>query len=390
MRQVSLKSVKLAVAMVAVVGLSACQAKKQLDNMHDATMDMRDQTQHLGRTSDELGRQMGEMYDALRQGDSLKARRDSLNAMVSARDSARKVSEAGKYFMSFEYQIWSAIGEDTPVRRVEAAESAMKEFMKDVQEFLLPGQTEVDPFATRDSETGNRQMNFNSLAAALHMVNPKQTVMRERQPGVAEMTMYSMLREAVASKAKMDRGEIRATDLPGYVREALNYPRVLELLLQARYNYVGAMAVARVSKLREGTLPYLRMRFMSWDLDLSKLNVVEMREVARYFRAATTAHDVMKEAGLTPKLNHALGRVLGNMRVRRVEAPSATPSVGSDREAARAVAVSEMMEAQTELLMHVETYRATGGAGVRPMTEEERVEAERQAEALARSMPLGA
>ncbi len=372
------------------VGLSACQAKKQLDNMHDATMDMRDQTQHLGRTSDELGRQMGEMYDALRQGDSMKARRDSLTALVSAQDSARKVSEAGKYFMSFEYQIWSGIGEDTPVRRIEAAESAMKEFMKDVQEFLLPGQTEVDPFATRDSETGNRQMNFNSLAAALHMVNPKQTAMRQRQPGVAEMTMYSMLREALASKGKMDRGEVRVTELPGYVREALNYPRVLEMLLQARYNYLGAMAVSRVSKLREGTLPYLRMRFLSWDLDVSKLNVVEMREVARYFRAATTAHDVMKEAGVSPKLNHALGRVLGNMRIRRLEAPSATPTSGSGDEAARAVAVSELMEAQTDLIMHVETYRATGGPGVRPMTDEERVEAERQAESLARSMPLGA
>ena len=380
MKQVSLN---LMLAVCATFGLSACQAKKQLDNMHDATMDMRNQTQNISRTSDELGRQMGEMYDALRQGDSLKARRDSLAALVSARDSARKVSEASKYFMSFEYQIWSGIGEDTPVRRLEAAESAMKEFMKDVQEFLLPGQTEVEPLATRDSEGGNRQMSFNSLAAALHLVNPKQTAMRTRQPGTSEMTMYSMLREAVLAKAKMDRGETRATDLPGYVREALNYPRVLELLLQARYNYVAAMAVSRVSNLREGTLPYLRMRFLNWDLDMSKLNVVQMREVARYFRAATSAHDVMKEAGLTPSLNHALGRVLGNMRIRRVEAnPAAPSSAGATDPAARAVAVSEMMEAQTELLMQIETYRATGGPGVRPMTEEERVEAERQAASM--------
>src|SRR3990167_6840613 len=81
--------------------LGACEVKKNLNEMHGATVEMNETTKTMNKNTDEMNTRTtelktatGELYDALRQGDSLAARRAALDNLVKIKDPARKLSEA--------------------------------------------------------------------------------------------------------------------------------------------------------------------------------------------------------------------------------------------------------------------------------------------------------
>jgi hypothetical protein len=345
-----MKSLKTLSLLALCISMSACEMKKNLDEMHDSTGEMnvtttemngnlgemKQTTQTMSGTTSEMNTKMGqmaqttdsmskttddmkattcEMYTALRQGDSLSARRNGMKAINDAEAGAPKISEAGKYFMSFEFQIWSNLCRDNKEIRLQLAAEAAKEFMRDVQQFIAPGQTEAMPFANpklHGAARANREQSLNAIAAAMHLVNPKQEALMNKEN---QITMWEMIKTSLLASQQIATGKANIADFPEYVHQILIYEGVAKLLAQARYNYLGAMMISRASKIREGFVPYAKMRYISWTLDVSLYGQVEVSEFGVYLNGGNLAYEAMVKAGITPKINKDLRGILENMSI---------------------------------------------------------------------------
>lgn len=338
-------------ALVLVLGMSlmGCSVKEKLDTMHDATTEMNHQTKHLGKATDELNDKTWELYDDLRQSDSLASRRASLQALNSADDAPHRISEAAKYFMGFEYQIWSDLGKDTLKRREELAASAAREFMRDVQEFTH-GVTAPSPLAIYDSKAHA----LNALSGAMHVLSHKQEVMLKQCTDLKPISMLSMIQEALVVKKEITSGEKKLEDMAPYVPEILAYESVAVLVLQTRYNFLGAMALARISKIRDGIFEYGKARFWSWELDLSDKNVIEVREFTRYLTGAMKVHAFLLSVGVQPLLDPSLAMAFKNMKL------SPTLSAQVEQFHTSSTPTSAKDAAVVELVDAIEVYRSSG------------------------------
>jgi hypothetical protein len=130
--------------------LIACSQMKQLSDMHDSTNDMADTTksmkastqsmekltQALSLKTEELKEMTAQLYIDAKQGTAMGLREDILKKIMNSTSQVEKLSKTAKYFMAFEYQIWSGVGPDTEATREDTAASAAREFMREVQRFV--------------------------------------------------------------------------------------------------------------------------------------------------------------------------------------------------------------------------------------------------------------
>ncbi|GIL16572.1 MAG: hypothetical protein BroJett040_03230 [Oligoflexia bacterium] len=191
------KSISLLSCVVLASLQFACAEKKQLTEMHGATIEMRDQTKHLGATSDEMNKtttklaetsdkmltntsQLNEtskdmltntqelketskemlvntqelkektaetkraldemkgvteeLYDANRQGMALGLRRELIKKLHEMPAMENKLAIAAQYFLSFEIQLWQDFGQDKQSEaRLKLAKDAAMEFLLEAE-----------------------------------------------------------------------------------------------------------------------------------------------------------------------------------------------------------------------------------------------------------------
>ncbi len=376
----------IAVVLINVL-VSACGTKRKLDEMHDATVNMDKKTTELGDNTrklvaktDKLDAKTAEMYDALKQGDSLNARRLGLAGILEAYSIAAKVSEAGKYIMSFEYQVWSGLGLDTEEKRVEVASSGVREFMKDVQEFIPdPENLVAVPLVRGADDSANRLRGLNAISVAMHLINPKQEHILKVHPTLKEISMMGMIQEALRARPLIDQGTKRIEDYPPYVKDVLVYEAIAQLLIQTRYNFLGAMTLARVkakSELRKTGLkaeankwknmllsfaqafvdvPNVLNLSTSMNVDLAKFNLVEVREFSRYLKAALKVSEFLNSIGVPPKIDVQLLEFYKGLDV-KMSAIQAKPEQPDK--------ISEKILAEVELVDLINRYRESGEKGL--------------------------
>ncbi len=367
--------------------ISACGTKRKLDEMHDATVSMDKKTTELGENTgklvtktDKLDEKTAEMYDALKQGDSLNARRLGLAGILAAHSVAAKVSEAGKYFMSFEYQVWSGIGLDTEEKRLEVASSAAREFMKDVQEFI-PNDEELVavPLVRGEGDAANRLRGLNAISVAMHLLNPKQEHMLKSHPTLKEISAMGMIQESLKARIEIDQETKRIEDFPAYVKDILVYQSIAEFLLQVRYNFLGAMTLARLkakseikkaglnsqinewkNKILEYALPFTDVPntmnlSTTMEVDLKKFNLVEVREFARYLKAAIKTSDFLNSIGVPPKIDPMLLGFYQSLNVGMSAVQVKAETTGK---------VSERVLAEVEFADLINRYKESGEKGL--------------------------
>ena len=304
----------------AVLSLSACDMKSNLDDMHTSTVQMEKTTDEVEKHSDSIDNQTGELYDALRQGDSLQSRRSAMANLISNRDPLRKLSEAAKYFMAFEYNLWSGYGKDiTEQKRLALASLAAQEFFKDIQQFIPGGEMKADPFAGQlvASEDTNMVNSFNALAATLEYKNPKQVAKLAERSDLKAISMLSMIEESLLAKADIESGRKRIQDYPGYVKEVLFSEREAVYLLQARYNYLPSLVIGKATKAQYSKLTGARMLLTAWTLDLATLNTVQIAELTSFLQAAQSVKAVLVKIGEPAVLDGMLLKMFKNMNAKK-------------------------------------------------------------------------
>lgn len=282
--------------------LTSCGMKKDMDEMHDATVSVKEKTD--------------EMYNDLRQGDAAAGRRASWDALLAAEGPQDKLIYAAQFVRSFDFQMWSGLDGDSNGVRQEMAKKNSEEFMLMIQVLVPPGQSEAVPFAdtTLNPVWGNRIKSFNAISAALQETDPKQYRMGSRVRGFQSMNFLTMLQTALRASFKRRLGQSIDNE-PPYVREILNHERIAVLLMKTRMNYSAVLALGKVSDICKGGVEFLKMRFVSWTLDMSKIGIDEIRLGQEKLASAAEAHDFLRSVGISTAINGPLKKVMGQMRI---------------------------------------------------------------------------
>lgn len=298
--------------------LGACEVKKNLDEMHGATVEMNNTTKTMNQNTTELQTATGELYDALRQGDSLTSRRSALENLVKAKDPARKLSEAAKYFMAFEFQFWTQTGQDSgPHRREEMATDAAREFFKDVQQFIPGMELKPRPLAGQilSTEKSNLINCLNSLAVTMHLLNPKQEVRLKGDKSMQPLSMNKIIEESLLAKRSIESGEKTLSDFPGYVLEVLANEPIAFYLLEARYNYLISIFLGKSTNIAHSKMAAARFILKDWSLDLSTFNLAQTEEMTKFLSGALKTKNLLLKLGVSPRTDALVARLLRNMKV---------------------------------------------------------------------------
>ncbi len=350
------KNFAITTSILLALSLSACDMKKQMSEMHDSTVEMNDTTKKMNSTTEgmhttmqgmekttegmdgkmkgmnetmggmnaimqDMSEQTNELYDAAKLGDSSMQRRAALEALGKATASGRKITEAVKYFISFEYQLYSGIGQDkSEEKRKHLMYEATLEFFKDVTEFLTK---EDVPQPLTQAEKGgdeNKEASFNALAVSLHKLNRKQEEYLQKNKLKEEdsLSMYKAIVSALAKKKAIDEGQLKLSELADYEREVLNNEEVAVKLIQARNNFTAAILLGGVSDIQKGNIILGQnakagaMFLAKWDVNLAKINKVQSETAVKYIAAILGTHKFLKEIGIEPVYNSTLVKILKN------------------------------------------------------------------------------
>lgn len=279
--------------------------------MNGQMKDLAHQTQLLHDLTQGLNSLTGELFDSGKQGASLQVREELLKAMVKANSQVVRLSKAAKFLSSFEYQVWSGLGSDTPELRAKLATEAASEFMAEIQAFVRQGEKDTNPAAMPEIVKVIRKMTpaggdtsmgddldqdsvFNALAINLHRLNRKQDQL-VRTKSLTPINMYSMIVDALTAKSDIESGKKKVADFPGYVGEILNFEDTAVLLLQARHNALSMLALIQLSKLHESFQSAAEaMSSGPWTLGTDGLNSVAIENASSFLKGAIQTRKVLE------------------------------------------------------------------------------------------------
>lgn len=275
---------------------AGCSEVKKLDEMRETTGDMKSVTD--------------ELYDTLRQGNSLQLRREAYESILKAPTLFKKISEANKYMMSYEFQIWNKLGQDKEDdKRDLLGQQAAMEFFMEMEE-LAPA--EVNSLAEPDAEdinsVGNRSASFNAMALSMHQVNRKQVRATSQHTEEKQMSLYSMMEESLLTS--------RDVAQKSYAREVLAHEALAIKLLQARYNIFPLVFVDSVSHIgSKGLLAKAFQVYGSWTLDLDSMNATQVEYMqTEVLSHAVAAKELLIKLGVKPEMNSTVAKLLKNMK----------------------------------------------------------------------------
>ena len=297
-----------------LVLLAGCSEVKKLDEMRETTGDMKSVTD--------------ELYDTLRQGNSLQLRREAYESILKAPTLFKKISEANKYMMSFEFQIWNKLGQDKEgEKRDLLGQQAAMEFFMEMEELAPQGDVNplAEPNAADINSAENRSASFNSMALAMHQVNRKQTRAMEQNAGEKPMSLYSMMEEALLTPRDLAQ--------KGYAREVLAHEALAIKMLQARYNIFPLVFIDSVSHIGTKSLSAKAFQvYVSWTLDMDSMNATQVEYLqTEVLVHAVEAKNLLIKLGVKPELNSKIESLLKNMKISESKKKFASAETASQK-----------------------------------------------------------
>jgi hypothetical protein len=333
------------IALISIATLtSACSQLSDMGKMSDTTAHMSATTDHMASTTDGMAQttdkmsqitgqmatttdgmaqttdgmavttndvlsQTTDMYQDLRQANSLTIRNQTLDAMVAATSMQKKISEAGAYFMAFEFQLWKGDGRDTSDKMDSLYYCAMEEFTRILREYMPTDFSKVDA-----TSQNSRMMDLYALAVSFHQVNPN------AQPGA--LGMMDLVKQVLQLNQPVNSGKIAESSLKDWQREGLANYQELVYLMQIRSNFLAVMTLAQVSKIADsgflgitGLARKLSMVETKWSSDFSKLNLEEIVTYTTWMNEADTDSVFLKSIGEPAAIDSRLKKIFMNMTI---------------------------------------------------------------------------
>lgn len=290
------------------------QLSNTTSHMNDTTSQMRDKMTSLEEKTKDLKQVTDELYDTLRQGNALQLRREAYDAILKAPTLFKKISEANKYMMSFEFQIWNNIGQDLePEKRELLGQQAAMEFFLEVEE-LAPRDNSINPTVQPDAKDINSEDNrtaaFNAMAVAMHQVNRKEARAEKMNSGLKTMTLYTMMEEALLAPRNQAQ-KSAAREIMAHEEKAIQ-------ILQTRLNVFPLIFIDSVTKLGDKNLVVqAKMALLGWELDMDTLNATQLEYLqTEVLEQAVRAKKLLIKLGKKPVMNGTVARLLNKMTVK--------------------------------------------------------------------------
>lgn len=237
------------------------------------------------------------MYYDLRQGNSLSIRAERLNALDQSASMEAKVSEAAKYFMAFEFQLWKGMSEDTAPKRMALYEEALQEFLWDLRRFMK------NSFNRDPDSQENRMKNLYALSAAMHFTNLNQRFLVAGTSHEA-VSIFSLLQAGLRAKADVESGLVEYDKVPEYQKAVLTYEKEAAYIIGIRSNFYAAMTLNGLTNLQDPRffgLPNLfnklRMLAGPWVPDFESVNSVQIKTHSEWLKESRVARDFLSSEG---------------------------------------------------------------------------------------------
>lgn len=333
------------VIFTALAALSSCS---KVQEMHNATMEMNSTTSDLADVSSQMNKMMAEVYDSGRQGASLDLRNKLFEIAVNAPKIEEKATNAGLYFLAFEFQLWSNLGQDN-------REGERERLMKDaVEEFFchllsITHWTEVDPFAGKNplafGEAENERAIFNAFALTLEKNNRKQDI-TTTDNGLDAISMRNLIESALIADQKIKSGEARITDFPAYVDIVRQHEEIAIRLLKARYQILGLAVLTQLTPISRNKWEGFKYKIWgkSWQIDLNKVNSSALRLAAFRLKEANRARAFLASLGEKVELDPAIAGIYANAVVTNAPALGAEGVVAGEADTVKAEFKGELAD----------------------------------------------
>ncbi|HEX7674906.1 MAG TPA: DUF948 domain-containing protein [Bdellovibrio sp.] len=304
------------------------QMNKTTAEMNQTTAEMNNKMQTLQDKMQALKNTMDELYDTLRQGNAAQLRRDGYKAILEAPTLYKKVSEAYKYFMAFEFQLWNAQGQDLDEgARQKLGQQAAQEFYMEI-EGLGPRDKSISVTAQPDpkdiSSKENRLASFNAMAAGMHQINRKENRAQAMTKDLKTMSMYTMTQEALMASHDQEQ--------TGYIREIQAHEDKAIQLIQTRISMFPLIFIDAVARLGEmNKIEQAKMAYVGWDFEIDKYSATQLEYLqTEVIGQALEAKAFLKKIGIKPVMDSTVLHLLKNMKVKNTKT-NQTPAMAASQ-----------------------------------------------------------
>lgn len=296
----------------ALLSASSCKMKQNLDDMHDATLEMGKTTKDMKSITEGMSKTTCVMYRSLRQGNAKLSRDQDFEDIRAANDVAVRLAEAAEYMQGYEYQVWSPTCIDETSRDV-ALEQSVRELLSKVQGFIK-NRSEVG--ARKTSE--DAQILY-SLAATLHYVNALQGDFLKGSDHEV-LRPFDILVKGIQLDQARNRGESAAENFPSWAEVVGKYEKDAEFLLRIRANFLMAYAFSIADSDSFGNAPgsvekiwrVLSTKLFSkkWKPNLEARTATEIRErITTAMNYAYETREALVKLGIDPMTDKTILKV---------------------------------------------------------------------------------
>ncbi len=267
--------VKPSSLLVALVLVSACSKVKEINKR---TQSMERATEQVSNTTEDLRETTTVMYQQERSREAEATREEKFQILMD--DEAElggRLTAAGVYLQSFEFQLWAGNESFDDQRALE------RFYLDAVNEFTRRSADLFEKINLRRMSTVRKdkmELSFYALAASLHLNHAFQEE-QARKTGRPLVSMYSLIKNAL--KKEKDRRPLLAHEevlLTGINKE------IMTEFLKARVDILSAFALKNLTDQNDLTLTQ-RAKALIFRITGGRLGEIDLPEVYQETNAAT-------------------------------------------------------------------------------------------------------
>lgn len=305
-------------ATTATMSINTAQMAATTASMAATTASMSQTTQNMELLTEDLRELSAWMFNILKQGDTSRLRDEAIKDMMASESFTRKSLMATKYFYAFEYQIWNSPrfknNVDTLQIREKLKAAAVIEYAKTLAEFLPKDREETGISSDEQME------NLYALVGAMHKVNDYQQDLiqgsRAPQP-VNVISMFSILDEGLSVLPQLENGEVTRDQLTPSQIEVLREEDTFMYALKLRYKFLPSFALARISGIADASmLEKAKMLYFKWSPNFLKdgeMNLEEINYASEILRKAQETKNLLAKRGVKLPLDKKIIKIFKNM-----------------------------------------------------------------------------
>lgn len=294
--------------------------------------EMADTTQKLKETADELQRELDANLLLAKEVVGKTKREQCLRELLDSRSFETMVMNGSCYFMAFNFQTWTGMGEDTPERREALFEDAVEEFLFTLPNSIVSSWFHREPSRFTADAIWNfelakmlgrspqviqeraRALSFYALAATLHRNHDLQKFFLDveglQRP---EVSMYDLLYQSLVFANRERVMLITREEMPGWALKALQWETNVRELLRARVVTLTTTALIYASQLPQRgkfNAQWFRMTQVQpsllnffragWKPDYDKLHPHELELYSEWLELAEVGLSDLEALDLSP------------------------------------------------------------------------------------------